>query len=435
MKKKRAILNFAGLIFLALVVVVLSVVKFTIPGTSNEYVGFLRAINLGVEYKGGVKITMEAKNNSVASGLSFADGVNAHILRMKSILADNSFTDYEIYSIANNNIVIEATGETTTDDILQLINNTSKNTLSFKAEDSATAEAYITADDLESCYGMEYNGSYYVYITFNENGKTQLQALSNAVKSDGTTVYIYIGDTKFKEISNVNSEMTNGVFMFDGGSTLESANETAGRILATKYDFSFEKLNETIITTEKAQQNLIISCVISGVIVLACLIWLIVKFKRFGLVNAFSLIIGLLVQIIMLQAVPIVTLTSTALIASVLTFVIAFALVYYMLCVISKEYAVGKKVHSSIKFGFQKSATTILEIMLSMLVASIVFYIFGSTLIKHFALALIIGTIIYGLCALVVSRWFNKMCFDLNGNHAKRYGFKREEGVDELEEI
>ena len=106
-----------------------------------------------------------------------------------------------------------------------------------------------------------------------------------------------------------------------------------------------------------------------------------------------------------------------------------------MLSVIAKEYAVGKKVHSSFKFGYQKSSVAILEIMLTILVASIVFYIFGSTLVRYFALAMIIGTIIYGLCALLLTKWFNRMCFDLNSNHAKSYGFRREEGVDELEEI
>ncbi len=434
MKKKRAIFNFAGIIFLALVLVVLSVIKFPIPGTSNEYVGFLRAINLGLEYKGGVKITLEAKNNSTTSGLKFADGVNAHILRMQSILSENNYNS-KIYSIANNNIAIEVFGEYTTEEILELVNNTTKNNLSFKAEDSATADAYITADDISSCYAMEYNGAYYVYMDFTDHGKEQIKALSNAVKDGNKVIYIYIGDSKFKEISGVSSEWTQSYFMFNGGSTMEDASATAGRILATKYDFSFEKLTETITTEKTAKQNLILSCVVTAVVILACLIWLVLRFKKLGLVNVLSLVVGLLVQIVMLQAVPIMTLTAPALVASLISFVLAFALVYYMLSMMAKEYAVGKKVHSSFKFGFQKSSITILEIMLTMLVASIVFYIFGSTLVRYFALAMIIGTIIYGLCILVLSRWFNKMCFDLNSNHASRYGFRREEGVDELEEI
>lgn len=434
MKKKRAILNFAGLIFLAIVLVVLSVVKFTIPGSSDNYMGFLRAIDLGLEYKGGIKVTLEAKNNSTNKGLKFSDGVNAHILRMKSILSENNF-DANVYSIANNNIAIEVLDEYTSQEILELVNNTTKNNLSFKAEDSTDAEAYLTADDISSCYAMQYNSYYYVYMDFTSHGQEQMKALSNAVKDGNKKIYIYIGDTKFREISGVSSEWTQNYFMFNGGSTMESASETAGRILATKFDFSFEKLTEKVVTEKTAQKNLILSCVVTGVVVLACLIWLVARFKKLGLVNVLSLVLGLLVQIVMLQAVPIMKLTATSLVASVLTFVIAFALIYYMLSVIAKEYSVGKKVHSSFKFGYQKSSVAILEIMLTILVASIVFYIFGSTLVRYFVLAMIIGTIIYGLCTLLLTKWFNRMCFDLNSNHAKSYGFRREEGVDELEEI
>lgn len=436
MKKKRAILNFAGLIFVALVLIVLSVVKFTIPGTSDNFMGFLRAIDLGLDYKGGIKVTLEAKNNSSSNVLNFSNGVNAHILRMQSILSENNF-DANIFSIANNNIAIEVDGVYSSDDILELINNTTNNTLSFKAEDSVDADAYITAEDISDCYALQYNSTYYVYIEFTSHGREQLKSLSNQVLNGNKTIYIYIGDSKYKEISGISSTLDQDYLMFNDGSnsTQENASKVAGRILATKYDFSFEKIGETIITEEIAQKNLLLSCIFVGVVVLVCLIILVLRFKKLGLVNALSLLLGLLVQIVMLQAVPIITLTSTALVASLITFVLGFAMTYYMLSTIAGEYAVGKKVNSSFKFGYQKSSVTILEIMLTIFVASLVFYIFGSTLIKHFALAMIIGTIIYGLCVLLLTKWFNKMCFDLHSNHAKQYGFRREENVNELEEI
>ena len=75
------------------------------------------------------------------------------------------------------------------------------------------------------------------------------------------------------------------------------------------------------------------------------------------------------------------------------------------------------------------------EAFVATLVASIVFYIFGSSMVRYFAMALIIGSIIYGLCDLLVSYGFNKMCVNINGHNAKKYGFRREANVDELEEI
>ena len=110
-------------------------------------------------------------------------------------------------------------------------------------------------------------------------------------------------------------------------------------------------------------------------------------------------------------------------------------MVYYMLEKIKQEYAVGKKAHSSFKFGFQKNYKTQLEISISYLVACIIFYIFGSLAIKYFALASIIGIVVYGFSAILIAKWFNNMCFDLYLEKVENYGFTREAHINELEKI
>lgn len=433
MKKKRAILNFAGIIFVCLILVVLSFIRFTLPNSSNEYVGFLGAIDLGFEYKGGVKIMLDAKKNS-SDNIDFSKGLDAHALRINSILINAGY-DANVYTIGGKNIAVEVYNDTDVTNLLDLVSNVGNNSLSIRVKEDLSAEVYFTQDDIKDCYAVQTTSGYGIYIAFTEQGRENFKNLSNQAVAGNKTIYIYIGDTLFKTVNQVSETYDQDYVIINGGTSANDATEGVGKILSTKYDFSFEQLSKMVVKKNVAQINLLLSGIISAVIVIVCFTLLIVKFKALGLVNSLSLFIGLLVQIIMLQAVPVMKLTPSSLIASVMIFVLAFVLNYIYLSKIAHEYAQGKKINSSFKFGYQKSYMTMVEAFVATLVASIVFYIFGSSMVRYFAMALIIGSIIYGLCDLLVSYGFNKMCVNINGHNAKKYGFRREANVDELEEI
>ena len=438
MKKKRAILNFAGIIFVCLILVVLSFVRFYVPNSSDEYVGFLGAIDLGFEYKGGVKITLEAKNNT-NSDVDFLSGLDAHALRINTALSDVGY-NANVYSVGGKNIAIEVYNDTDVDGLLDLVSNVGSENLYIRTEESTTAEANFTQTDIEECGVFSSSGYYYVLVRFNDEGKEKFETLKNDDSS--AKLYVYVGDTLLVDgfgLSNTNYLgddyfIVSSSYISDYSST-NDIYKVASKILCTKYNFSFEQLSKTVVEKNVAQRNLLLSGLISAVLVIACFVILIVKFKALGLVNSLSLFIGLLLQIIMLQAVPVMKLTPSSLIASVMIFVLAFVQNYIYLSKIAHEYAQGKKVNSSFKFGYQKSYMTMVEVFVATLVASIVFYIFGSSMVRYFAMALIIGSIIYGLCDLLVSYGFNKMCVNINGHNADKYGFRREADVDELEEI
>ncbi len=443
MKKKRAILNFAGIIFVCLLLAVLSVVRFTIPGTYyKEYVGFLRAIELGIDYKGGTTLVIEAKNNS-ADYTNFAKGVEAHALRIKGILADNNYNS-NVYTTLGTSLVMEIFDEYDTDAISDLISATN-NKLAIRTENSTTGEVYLTQDDIEDAYAMEngYYGytntsRYGVYVKFTQHGKEQIKTItSGASSSSKKTLYFFIGDSLFQQLP-VSEEVDQDYIFISGGSTLntkDGADQYAGKLLSTKYDYTFEQKSKTVIQADVAQRNLILSLVITAVIIIASMIMLIVRFKKLGLVNCLALIVGVLLQIIMLQAVPGIVITVQAFMGSVLTYVLGFGMIYYMLSKMAGEYAQGKKAHSSFKFGFLKNYMPLVELSVSYLVANIIFYIFGSTAVKYFAFASIIGIVIYGLCAILVSKLFNKLCLNIYQEKVKNYGFTREANVHELEEI
>ena len=446
MKKKRAKLNLAGIIFVCILLTVLAVVQFPV-GAGKNYVGFLRAIELGIDYKGGTTLVLEAKNNT-AEEVDFASGTKAHAERIQYVLESQpSPFEAKVYAVAGSSIAVEIYDECDANEVLDIIKTTPagnrfKGTIS--SEDGA--QEYLNIDDIESVDVVDNTTSvYYPYLlqlNFTKEGQERFSTMWSAAYAGNKTLYFYIGNEAFIYSSGIplsaygSEETYNQSYLYIPLSTSkEGAEINAGRIMSSKYDFSFEQVSASVITEELASRNLLLSCIVAGVIIVACFAVLIIRFKMLGLINALALFIGLLLQITMLQAVPGMVLTATAFVSSVIVFIVGFALTYYLLKRISNEYAVGKKAHISFKYGYQKNYTTLLEISIAYLVASILFYIFGSTPVRYFAYASIIGIVIYALCALVLTRWFNNLCFDLYLEKANKYGFKREANINELEEI
>ena len=96
------------------------------------------------------------------------------------------------------------------------------------------------------------------------------------------------------------------------------------------------------------------------------------------------------------------------------------------------EYAVGKKIHASVKFGFKKCFAFVLDSMalISVIMFSLLFL--GTYSIQQIVASGLIGLVCYGLSSLLLGYVFAKLYVDINPTKAIKFGFKREEHIDEL---
>lgn len=447
MKKKRAMLNFAGIIFICLLLVALSLFSFAIPGSDYDYMGFLQAIDLGIEYESGTILTFSVKNNTTNTA-GAGEGISAHAVRIENLLKSSNY-DVVVYPVGSSNIVVELKKEYVSDGVEMIINANNSLTMTKESKtDNPSATVYFNGENITGVSSMQNpnytTGStttspYGVYIEFNEQGQADFAALTREIVNSGSgSIYIYIGDVVFQQLS-VSQEINQSYVFISGNSSdsnmsnAKNAAIYAAKINASRFNYSFVQTGENIITAENAVLTTIMSAILLGVVVIGTVLYLSRKFKKLGLVSAFSLIVGLIFQVILLQAVPIVTLSSPAFIISVLMYVLGFTMVHHMLSKMAEEYSVGKKIHASLKFGYLKTYPLVIEIFSSVLLSGILFYIFGSTPVRYFAISMIIGTAIYGFCTLLVNKLFTKMYLNINPARAKDYGFKREVNVNELE--
>ena len=433
MRKKRAIRNFAGIIFLCLVVLIFTIISFPVPGSDYNFMGFARGINVGIDYKGGAIFSYDvysADSSSLAS-----KGLNDSCVSLEYILAQYNY-NANVYKTSDSSINVEVEFNGIDDEFKYVTNVVNlNNELSFKISGDDTV--YLTGYEIKNVTGLNNNGTYGVYIEFTQEGQEKFAQLTKTATQNGEssgTVEIYVGvsSTPFTQITVKEVLDQKAVFISGSMTSLKEAEVMASRMNSTKYRFTFEENSKVIVSKNQANENVIKSIIIVCSIFAIIVAYLVCKFRMLGLCGVLALLVALLCQILLLVSLPNVILTANGLIASVLTMCIGGIICSVLFEKMKNEYAVGKKIHASVKFGFKKTFAYILDMLAISVIAMFALLIFGSSMVKQFAVASLIGLVSYGLSCLLLTYVFSKLYVDLNPTKAKKYGFKREAHVDEL---
>ena len=422
MKRKYSIGKFVIIAVLSAILLCLTVFSFALTGISSDsdFVGFARAINLGVEYVGGTVQEYSVNSNSSKNG-NLQEGISGNVTRIKYLLSGSGYKT-NVYQNSDN-IVIELLDEYSPVEIQEQINK--KVDFAIKTEQSDTAEAVVTAQDIQSAYATTSGSEKVLMMTFTKDGATNFAK----VIEKGTAYFYFNSSYAFNlSVSNSNSQYL-GITM----TSLDTASNYASQIISAKYDLTFDQISTSTFTKADANRNTItLICLTVGLFVL-CSAILIAMFKTLGLIGAFTLLIGVLLQIVLLQAIPtnVFTLTGPAMLASLLCMLLGALSIYLFYDKMHKEYKMGKILPASVKFGYKKIWATILDMYIILLVPSIITYFFGSYLVKQFAMALMAGLFVYMVTTIVLTLFFTKW-FTYISFKNKDYGFKREAHINEL---
>ena len=172
---------------------------------------------------------------------------------------------------------------------------------------------------------------------------------------------------------------------------------------------------------------------IAGVIgFLLILVFMYLVYGTFGLMANLSLIIYFIILMFFLQAVPLVQLTLPGIAGIILSLGMAVDANVIIFERIKDEYRAGKKIPASVKAGFEKATSAILDGNVTTIIASIILYILGTGAIKGFAITLLIGLLISMFTGLVITKKLINIYLPLNPTKAKPYKLKREASVNEL---
>ena len=309
---------------------------------------------------------------------------------------------------------------------------------SHAANEAGTAEMEGTSEYIRNATTADAGDSgYAVVINFTSAGREAFRSLTSTLTSSGSsvTLYIYAGDNQLMG-ATVSGEMDQDAVYITGGYTQEVA-ETVATLINTSisdsdvFDLTFESPEYYSMDALMGNSAALIIAICIGVLVLAMLIFSLVKFKGMGLAHVYGFITFAVAVIACISLIPAVQLTMGGIIAILAAAAIMVSCNYYAFNNIKKEFATGKTLTASIKAGYKKSLAFTIDVHAILILASLAIWLIATGPAHFMALVFLLSIAISAVCTLLVTRFYFYMFIAQPKNKIAFVGFKREETEDE----
>ena len=289
------------------------------------------------------------------------------------------------------------------------------------------AQAIVQNDNLK---GSEY----VVVLSLNDAGRESFKEATeysytyyNSTDSDGSlrNIIAIVYDNEVVSAPHVISVIPDGTATITGQSSMDEAKILASTIRIGALPLELSVLRYYV---EGAQlgSDALHKSLIAGLIGFAIIIiFMIVMYRVPGAAAALALIFYVGLMVICLNIFS-VTLTLPGIAGIILSIGMAVDANVIIFTRIQEEIGTGKTVRSSIKLGFSKALSAIIDGNVTTIIAAIVLYFLGSGTVKGFAQTLAIGIILSMITALFVTKFILGSFFDIGADKVSLYGTKKE---------
>jgi protein-export membrane protein SecD len=269
---------------------------------------------------------------------------------------------------------------------------------------------------------LEYNnttGAPIVGLQFNPEGAKMFEEITKA--NVGKTIAIYL-DGQIISAPTVNEAITGGQAVINGTFTPEEARQLVGRLNSGALPVPV-----TLLSTETIGPTLGADALKAGIHaglvgLIAIMILLIVWYRLPGVVASVTLIMYSIAMFALFKYIP-VTLSSAGIAGFIISLgmaVDANILIYERM---KEEVKSGKPLLESINAGFARAWTSIRDGNISSIISAFILFIFGTTLIKGFAITFGLGVFVSMLSAIVISRVLLKVVAGKKHGRIKQFLF------------
>ncbi len=414
MKKNKAVIT------LLVTIVLTGLLLFTAAvGWGEDKAGAAEHIKLGLDLAGGVSITYEAVGEETPT----AEDMSDTIYKLQKRVEVYS-TEAEVYQEGSNRINIEIPGVTDANSILAELGK--PGSLQFQTMDGAVVlEGTDVADARAGSNTDEFTGGreYVVQLTLTDEGTTKF-AVATAANIGSQIAIIYDGEVI--SAPTVNEAIGGGQAQISGDFTFEEAEQLASTIRIGTLSLELQELRSNVVGAKLGEEAIATSLKAGVIGFLLVILFMIVAYRLMGLASGIALtsyvglVLGLLNGFEM-------TLTLPGIAGIILSIGMAVDANVIIFARIREELATGKTVRSSMKIGFQKALSAIVDGNITTLIAALVLSLKGSGSVKGFAQTLALGIVVSMFTALVVTRLVLHAFYALGLQDVKYFGIAKEQ--------
>lgn len=409
-----------------------------------------KSIVLGLDLSGGVSITYQIMTENPTQ-----TDINDTIAKLEE-RAENYSTEYAVYQVGDDRITVEIPGVFDANAVLEELGSpgalyfiTAKNAdgkanytydstsdeavpykLNFELEELIeNGSVILTGNDVKSAeagYQQDQYGANVpvVSLIFTDDAAKVFGEATTEAAENSDTIAIYYDD-HFISVPVVEEAITNGQCIISGSNEFAEAEELATFIRIGAISLKLEELESNVVGAQLGSQALSTSILAAGIGLLLIMVFMIAVYRLPGLVAAIGLAIYTFGTIAFVQLFEI-TLTLPGIAGIILGIGMAVDANVVTFARIKEEIAAGTTVSMSIKNGYKKAMSAIVDGNVTTFIAAVVLMILGSGTVKGFAYTLMISILMSMLTALVISKYLLQAFFAVGLKDKKFYGAAKE---------
>lgn len=256
-------------------------------------------------------------------------------------------------------------------------------------------------------------GTPQVDLEFDSEGSKLFAEITKA--QIGKRVAIYLDGVPISA-PVVQSEITNGRAVISGGFTVPEAKELAQRLNAGALPIPIELIGQQLVGATLGKTS-ISKSIVAGVIgLIAVMVWMTTYYRLPGLVAAVALLMYGVVFLAVVKLLP-VTLTLAGIAGFILSIGMAVDGNVLIFERMREHMRAGKSVWYALEDGFRDAWSSIHAANVAGLITALILYMFGTSIVRGFALTFAVGIVLSLFSSIMVTRTFLSLLLKWRATH------------------
>lgn len=417
--------SIAGLaLLLAAAVILGAVAVFGIGGGRLLSMG---NIKLGLDLSGGASIVYQAEKEDVTP-----EEMEKAVSLIQGRLDRKGWSEGEASLQGENRVRVEIPGIDDVETAVEELGKTAQ--LEFIDENG---NVLLTGADVKKASrevgdaGSNGQSEPYIALEFTEEGK---ELFAEATKNNLGKMIAIVMDGEVVSAPMVNSVITDGRASITGGFTNEEAQETAARINEGSLPFNLTVIEMNNVGARLGADAVSTSVKAAVIGVALVLLFMLFSYRGCGFAADWALCIYIGLEVIALNMFN-VTLTLSGIAGIILSIGMAVDANVIIFERIKEEMQAGKNMKNSVKTGFSRALSAILDGNITTFIAAVVLYVMGTGTIRGFAQTLMIGIALSMFTAIVVTRLILKAMIGAGLDKPSFYGLIPKDGGSGLKSV
>ena len=399
---------------------------------ASAFIVYKKPTSLGLDLVGGSRLMLEAQTSDTVKEITpeIMDSLQYAIENRVNAMGVGETI---VQRIGTKRLLIEIPNITDTAKAKEFIGQTAE--LEFKrpiqkADGTMDWESTgLTGKDLKkSLVGSNpSSGEWMVELEFNLEGAKKFSDLTRELTGKQMAIFF---NNKLQSAPRVNEQITGGKAQItggDGGFEYEEAKQMVDLLNAGALPVGAEVIQEESVGPTLGADSINKSKIAGMVGIGAVMLFMIMYYRALGIISCFALIIYALINFAIYKLVP-VTLTLTGIAGFILSIGMAIDANILIFERTKEELKMGRTLFTAINSGFDRAFTSIFDSNVSTIITCLVLYYFGASMVKGFALTLIIGVVLSMFSAITVTKNFMHLTFGSSElKYPELFGLKKEE--------